>query len=136
MRVTIIPLLILLFLAPAQDAVPGNKVDLGQEFVVKNGQEVTIRGEKIRIAFKKVVGDSRCTNGVVCGWAGNGAVKFEVAKKNKSSVPAILNTLSDPKDLVYKGFKIKLIALNPYPTAGVQIDPADYEATMIVTRNE
>ena len=136
MRVTTIPLLILLFLAPAQDAVNGNKVDLDKEFVIRNGQEVTIKGEKLRIAFRNVAGDSRCPNGVTCVWAGNAAIKIEVSKKNKNFEGATLNTTVGPKELVYKGFKIKLVSLNPHPTAGVSIDPKEYNATMIASRNE
>src|ERR1043165_4522604 len=136
MRVTVLPLLIFLFLASAQDAVTGNKVDLGKEFVISNGQEVTIRGEKLRIVFRSVTGDSRCPNGVTCVWAGNAAIKVEVSKKNKSFEGATLNTTLEPKEIVYKGFKIKLVSLNPHPTTGVQIDPKDYSATMIVTQDK
>jgi hypothetical protein len=39
-------------------------------------------------------------------------------------------------EIVYKGFKIKLVALNPYPKVSEPIDPKDYEATLVVTRDE
>jgi hypothetical protein len=136
MRVTTLPLLILLFMTPAQNAVTGNKVDLDKEFVIRNGQEVTIKGEKLRIKFSSVASDSRCPNGVSCVWAGNATVKIEVSKKNKSFEGATLNTTVEPKELEYKGFKIKLVSLNPHPTAGATIDPKEYNATMIVSRNE
>lgn len=80
--------------------------------------------------------DSRCPSDVVCGWAGNGEVVVEVVRKNKKQRVATLNTMLDPKEIVYKGFKIRLVALNPYPKVSDPINPKDYEATMIVTREE
>jgi len=72
----------------------------------------------------------------VCGWAGNGEVAIEVGRKNKKRVVAMLNTLLEPKEIVDKGLKIKLIALSPYPKINEPIDPMDYEATMVVTKDE
>lgn len=136
MKVTTLPLLLLIVLGLAQNPATGNKVDLGEEFKIKNGEEVVVRGDKVRILFRSVPMDSRCPSDVVCGWAGNGEVVVEVARRNKKQVVATLNTLLDPKEIDYKGFKIRLIALNPYPKVTDPIDPKDYEATMIVTKDE
>jgi hypothetical protein len=136
MKITILPLLVFIFLSFAQDPGSRDQVELGQEFNIKKGKEVVIRGEKVRITFRSVLNDSRCPTGGVCVWAGNAQVAFEVAKKNKKQVVVMLNTYSEPKEIVYKGFKIKLIALSPYPKVSEPIDPKDYEATMIATRDE
>ncbi len=136
MSITTLPLLLFMLLGIAQDPGSSNKVDLGEEFNIKNGQEVVVRVEKLRITFRSVLGDSRCPTGVVCGWAGNGEVAIEVGRKNKKRVVAMLNTLLEPKEIVYKGLKIKLIALSPYPKINEPIDPMDYEATMVVTKDE
>ena len=136
MRITTHPLLLIVLLGFAQDPGSNSKVDLGEEFKIKKGEEVVVKGEKLRITFRSVPMDSRCPSDVVCGWAGNGEVVVEVARKNKKQVVATLNTLLEPKEIVYKGFKIKLVALNPYPKVKEPIDPKDYEATMIVTKDE
>lgn len=136
MRIITLPLLLLIVLGFAQDPATSNKVDVGEEFKIKNGQEVVVSGEKLRITFRSVPMDSRCPSDVVCGWAGNGEVVVAVARKNKKQVVATLNTLLEPKEIVYKGFKIKLVALNPYPKVKEPIDPKDYEATMVVSKDE
>lgn len=137
MRITTLPLLLLfMLLSFAQVPPSNNKVDLGEEFKIKNGQEVVVRGEKLRITFRSVSNDSRCPNGVECIWAGNGEVVIEVARKNKKPVVARLNTLLEPKEVAYKGFKIKLVALSPHPKIDEPIDPKDYEATMVLTKDE
>ena len=136
MRITTIPILLLMLLGFAQDPASNDKVDLGKEFKIKNGQQAVLKEGKLRITFKSVKGDSRCPTGVACVWAGNGEVVIEVARKNKKQVVATLNTFSEPKEITYKGFKIKLVALSPYPKINEPIDPKDYEATMVVTKDE
>ena len=136
MRVTTLPLLLFMLLGFSQDPGSNSKVDLGEEFNIKNGEEVVVRGEKLLITFSSVFSESRCPIGVDCVWVGNAAIAIEVAKKNKKQIVAMLNTFLEPKEIVYKGFKIKLVALNPYPNFREAIDPKDYEATMVVTKEE
>ena len=135
MRITTLPLLLLILLTIGQDSI-ATKVDLGNEFKIKNGEEVVVRGEKLRITFSSVVNESRCPDGVACVWAGNASIAIEVSKKNRKKVLAALNTLSEPKEIPYKGFKIRLVALDPYPSIKTPIDPKDYEATLIITKDE
>ena len=133
MRVTTLPLLLFILLGLVQSPSTDAKVGLGEEFKIKNGDEIVLKEGKLRIRFRSVTQDSRCPTGVVCGWAGNGEVLLEVVRKNKRQVVTILNTLLEPKEVFYKGYKIRLIALNPYPKIDEPIDPKDYEATLIVT---
>jgi hypothetical protein len=125
-----------MLLSFAQEPGGNKKVDLGEAFNIKNGHEVVVRGENLRIRFRSVLNDSRCPNGATCIWAGNGEVVIEVARKNKKQVVAMLNTFSEPKAIAYKGFKIKLVALSPYPKIDEPIDPKDYELTLVVTKDE
>ena len=136
MGISTLSFLLFIVLGLFQNAETSNKVDLGQEFKIKNGEEVVVRDEKVRIKFRSVPMDSRCPSDVVCGWAGNGEVVVEVVRKNKKQRVATLNTMLDPKEIDYKGFKIRLIALTPYPKVSDPINPKDYEATMIVTKDE
>ena len=84
MRVTILPLLLLILLGVAQDATIAAKVDLGKEFNIKNGEEVVVTGEKLHITFRSVVNESRCPDGAACVWAGNAAIAIELSKKIRS----------------------------------------------------
>lgn len=136
MGISTLSLLLFVVLGLFQNAETSHTVDLGQEFKIKNGEDVVVRDEKLRIKFRSVPMDSRCPSDVVCGWAGNGEVVVEVVRKNKKHRVATLNTMSDPKEIDYRGFKIRLVALNPYPKVSDRINPKDYEATMIVTKEE
>lgn len=136
MRVGIIavPLLALMLMGFAHDPQSSGNVALGQEFKIKNGKEAVVRGEKLSIKVQSV-SDSRCATGATCIWAGNGEVVIKVAKENKKQVVAKLNTSTEPKEIAYRGFRIKLIALSPYPRINQSIDPKNYEATMLVTKD-
>jgi len=136
MGITALTVLLLMPLSFAQAPAHKSRVDPGQEFKIKKGQEVVVRGGTLRIRFRSVLQDSRCPTGVNCVWAGNGEVAIAVARSNQKQVVKRLNTSSDPKEIVYKGFKIKLVALNPYPKVNRRIARKDYEATMVVTKDE
>ncbi|HSB10707.1 MAG TPA: hypothetical protein VLM38_14560 [Blastocatellia bacterium] len=134
MRIVTLPILLLVLASFAHEATTGDKVELGEEFKIKNGQEVVLRGEKIRVRFKSVREDSRCPTGVACVWAGNAKIGIEVAKKKTKQLVATLNTSLEPRQIEYKGFKIKLVALTPYPNKEARIDPKEYEAVLVVTK--
>jgi hypothetical protein len=136
MSFTSLPSLLVIFLGFIQSAPADAGIGLGEEFNIKNGQEVVLQEEKLRIMFRSVPQDSRCPTGVVCGWAGNGEVLLEVVRKNKRRVVTKLNTLLEPKEIVYKGFKLRLVALNPYPKVNEPIDQRITRRTLIVTKDE
>lgn len=133
MRISTLPLFLFILLGFVHEPATNKKVDLGKEFNIKKGHEVVVRAEQLRITFRSVSSDSRCPTGVQCVWAGNAAIEIKVSKKNGSSV-ATLNTSLEPKEIVYEGFKIKLVALSPYPKVNQSIEPKQYEASFIVTK--
>lgn len=134
MRVTTLPLLLFILLGFAHEPTSNNKVDLGKEFNIKKGQEVVVRAEKLSITFKSVSSDSRCPTGVQCVWGGNAAIEIEVSKGKTAPLVATLNTSLEPKGIDYRGFKVRLVALNPYPKVNQPNDPKHYEASLIVMK--
>ena len=108
---------------------------LGEEFRIKIGQRITIKGQRLSIRFTAVREDSRCPTGVQCVWAGNAAVVVEVSSKKKKAVQLTLNTNNLVKpNHEHNGYKIKLAGLKPYPKADQRIEPKDYEALLVVTK--
>jgi hypothetical protein len=134
MKINALFLLLAALAGAAPNTLAKTKAQLNEEFRIKVGQQVTIK--KLSIKFSAVNSESRCPTGVQCIWAGNAAIAVEIAKKNKKPVPATLNTNTgvQPNELDYKGYKIKLVGLNPYPKINETIDEKDYEVTLIVTR--
>jgi len=134
MKAATILLLLITLTGFAQDPIVDRSVSLDEEFTLKNGQQVTIEGQKLTLKFSSLFHDSRCPTSVTCAWAGNGAIVVEVSRKKKKTVQAMLNTLLEPKQVEYKGYTVRLVALNPYPKTPGQIDPSEYEAVLIVSK--
>ncbi|MDD5321662.1 MAG: hypothetical protein PHD43_13825 [Methylococcales bacterium] len=110
------------------------KALIDKEFSLGIGQTVSIEGEKLVIKFKAVLEDSRCPVNVVCVWAGNGKVEFEILDIDGQNKTVILNTEEEPRGTTLKGHKLTLISLNPPRIDGVSISPGDYSVTLRVER--
>jgi len=136
-NINLVFLLVAILASCAQDPIISRKVSLNEQFAIKAGHQVVIKGEKLSVQFSSVQNESRCPTGVQCVWEGNAAISIEVSKKRKKSVQAILNTNTtiQPNEVAYKKYRIKLLGLNPYPRIDEKIEPKDYEAVMIVTKD-
>jgi hypothetical protein len=109
-------------------------VNLNQEFSLQIGQEIVVRGEDLTLAFLAVTEDSRCPEGAMCIWAGNGKILVELTKLGAGTVSAGLNTYLEPKKLSYSNYQIYLKELRPYPRVDGRISIDEYAATLVVTK--
>jgi uncharacterized Zn finger protein len=116
-----------------QTAEPGKEVSLDEEFTIKFGQQVEVKDANLRITFTAVEEDSRCPVDVVCVWAGNARLNLEVKRSKKKFVSSAVNTTVGPREIVFKGYRVKLIAVKPERKVGIPVPPADYEATLVVS---
>jgi hypothetical protein len=110
------------------------KVPINKEFSLGIGQAASVEGKKPVIKFKAVLEDSRCPVNVVCVWAGNGKVEFEILDVDGQDKTVILNTEDEPSAATLKRHKLTLISLNPPRVDGVSISPGDYSVTLRVER--
>ena len=111
-------------------------VRLGQPFNLKQGQEVWLRGTDLRIKLLGVA-DSRCPVNARCISAGNGVVTLDVSI-NRDHETLTVNTGSTPalpNEQNYRGYKISLVALNPFPGTVRGPAAANHVATLNVTRS-
>lgn len=111
-------------------------VRLKREFKLKPGQQATVKGTKLRIKFVAVENDSRCPIGVTCVWAGNAAAKFQLSYGKDSKV-VTLNTSNVPSfsnEVEYRGYKISLVNLSPYPQNNRTVPPGSRVATLLVSK--
>ena len=136
MKHTIITLMLSLILSGpvAQSGALTNAVSLGQEFTLRPGKKVSVRGTKLKIRFVSVVEDSRCPKGVDCVWQGNAEARFELSGiKRKASIMR-LNTGIEPREAEYSGYTVRLVKLTPEPKSGERINAREYEATLVVLK--
>jgi hypothetical protein len=117
-------------------AVAVKAVRLNKEFTLSEGRRVTLKGTNLWITFVAVESDSRCPSDVNCVWAGNAAVQVQVNSGRRSKT-LTLNTgrgAAFPSEIEFKGYRVKLVNLNPYPRSDRKIPADGYAATLLVTK--
>ena len=107
---------------------------LGQAFDIKVGQEASISSQQLTLKFLSVSEDSRCPQGTNCIWEGNGKVNIELTPTGQTSYVVELNTaMSLKSEATYLNYKISLLDLQPYPSAGRTIQQSEYIVTVRVS---
>lgn len=107
-------------------AAPG----LGDEFTLRVGESAALTELGVWMRFHRVVEDSRCPTSVVCVWSGDGAVLMEVAPLNGDSKESVLHTNVEPNSISLGRAELRLVKLDPYPTAPGSIAPDAYVVTL------
>ncbi len=113
-------------------------VRLNRPFSLRAGQQVTVKGERLRIKFVEVEEDSRCPANVTCVWAGNAAVRLEFSTSRRDRKSLTLNTANSSTlvgERQYHGYKVRLLGLNPYPQSDQKIGARDYVVTLVVSKD-
>ena len=107
---------------------------LGEAFDIKVGQKASIFSQQLTLKFLSVSEDSRCPQGTICMWEGNGKVNIEVTATGETSYVVELNTaMSLESEATYLNYTIALLDLRPYPSAESTIQQSEYIATVRVT---
>ena len=86
-----------------------------------------------RLAFERVVGDSRCPIGTTCVWAGAAQARVWIRTHGGKTESAELtvgadSTVSPPVEL--GAYRLRGVRLDPYPRAQQTIHASDYRLTL------
>lgn len=109
------------------------QVGTGQNFDLRAGESARVTGTPITVIFRSVSDDSRCPSDVQCVWAGDGAIKLGLQSTTQASQESTLHTTLDPKFVDYSSYRIKVVALAPYPRSGSAITADKYVVTLQVS---
>lgn len=104
---------------------PGPPLE-NDQLSLKTGKVYTAMEDDLQIRIKEIY-DSRCPIGVVCFWAGEAQVNFEVTGKTKFDLTLILHR--QPVDTVDQ-YIFRLVDVLPYPV--YQKEVPDSEKTVIL----
>lgn len=107
---------------PGEQSLP----DQPAEIELGVGEEVTIPGTVLRVAFVGVSEDSRCPVDVVCVWEGNAAVDIGLTAGSGPTQLRVLNTALDPRFTDFGGLRVTLVDVAPEPYEGEPIPPEGY----------
>lgn len=106
---------------------------LGQRFDLRRGESALVQGG-LRVTFDRVVSDSRCPIDAICVWAGEAVLLLKLSRGSDAPVEREVRADSSSPEILHSSYKIKALALAPYPRSDRQTRPDEFVATFIVTR--
>lgn len=112
-----------------------NTVKLGQSFKTRINETTEVEGINVRLV--NVTNDSRCPINATCITAGT--VQAEVAMNSKSVTKETRATLTlglsaDKAETIVNTYRVKLLDIQPLPTAGKETAPTEYRAEFVVEK--
>ncbi|MGA9773619.1 MAG: hypothetical protein WBV94_31605 [Blastocatellia bacterium] len=108
---------------------------LRQEFKIRYGQEVTVKGEGLKVKFVSVPDDSRCPENVTCVWEGDAKIMTSVRRASAEESQIELHTNGKfARSGRYQQYVITLVSLDPYPKTDANKKQSDYVATLQITK--
>jgi hypothetical protein len=96
----------------------------------------TARFGALRVTFKEVTGDSRCPVDVTCVWEGDAVARIELSEPAGAVETHELHTAKSqqPQPVVYGGYQVDLVRLDPEPRSTGTIPPSSYRLAVRVTQ--
>jgi hypothetical protein len=129
-----IPLAFCLLLVTAcSSGSPASPSPIDQEVVLAPGQSAPIVPAGIALRFLGVANDSRCPADAMCVLGGSASVDVQVTSFSGGAQVLRFET-GDPRAVQLGRLTLALVQLAPYPFSAQPINPAEYRATLRVTR--
>lgn len=101
--------------------------------VLAPGATADVAAAAIRVRFDSVVNDSRCPADALCIQSGSATVRISILPQGGGEVTYDVNTTNVPP-VRHNDLMISLEDLAPYPLASRPTAPADYRATIRISR--
>lgn len=111
---------------------PSAPSPINREIVLSPGQPAPVASATVVITFLGVANDSRCPADALCVLGGSARVDVQATGAIGTRVVSF--ETGDPKPVRVGNLTLELLQLAPYPFSSTPIDPADYRATIRVTR--
>jgi hypothetical protein len=112
----------------------GPTVPLNEQFTLSPGQIAAFEDADLKIQFVRVTGDSRCPADAICIQGGDALVQVLASDGDDSSLLGLHTGDSSQASAIYRGVRITLVELQPYPFSSRTIAPEEYRATLTATR--
>jgi hypothetical protein len=117
-------------LACADGPTASADVALGVEFALAPGKAALAGDDGLRVSFESVTEDSRCPMDAICIQAGR--VVVAVSASRGQAWPF---SLSPGDAVVTDRYRLRLVRVEPYPSAAEPIPASAYRATFVVDRS-
>jgi hypothetical protein len=110
------------------------QVVLGVPFDIRVGEGVEVSGQGVTLHLAGVPADSRCPVSAVCVWAGEAALAIGFTTRELSRDVSLTVSAEGVGEVEVSGYRVRAMALEPYPQEPGVIPQADYVASLVVER--
>lgn len=128
-RVTILLFLLLMF-GSCREEMPCYQFNFGSETVFLADETYCSENMELTMQVEEI-NESRCPEGVVCVWAGQVTVTFDLKGDVEGKLQ--LASLMNPADTL-GDYTFQLVSVDPYPKYKQPIERSDYRITIKVDR--
>lgn len=108
-------------------------VPLGQPFDLRVGESAVVTGG-LKVTFDRVVSDSRCPIDAICVWAGEAVLALKLSRGTDAPVEREVRADSSSPEVSHLSYRIKAVALAPYPRSDRKTPSEEILATFTVMR--
>lgn len=105
-----------------------------QPFTLKPGASVVV-ADRLRVAFDRVLSESRCPKDVQCIQAGQAVIRAFVTTPSQPREAVELSTRGENSSAEIGQWTLTLTVLDPVPLAAKPTRATDYRATFTLTRH-
>ena len=112
----------------------GPATPIDQLFVLSPGQLMSIGGSSGGVQFIEVTNDSRCPINALCIAEGFATIAIAVTDDQGSSRYELRTSDPTRSSVMHRDVRIEFKELQPFRNTSRRIDPAEYRATLHVTR--
>ncbi|MGE3176728.1 MAG: hypothetical protein AB7O32_04625 [Vicinamibacterales bacterium] len=113
-------------------AAPGATVD--ERFTLAPGQSIHVEPLDTTVQFVEVTGDSRCPGDALCITGGDAIVRVRLFQGLAAATRELHTGDASLAAVTWRGARVALVELQPYPFSFRPILPEDYRATMVVSQ--
>jgi hypothetical protein len=113
---------------------PATATMLAEKIELRVGESARLGSSDLTVVFEKVDSDGRCPKGVQCVWEGDAVVRLSIGAPKQTRTTVLLHTHPDgQREAESAGFRLRLEALDPYPTIERTTAPDEYRLTLSFT---
>jgi hypothetical protein len=109
------------------------EAQVGDTITLRYGQAAHF-DNSVRIVFRAVEEDSRCPVNVTCVWAGDAAIRLDVAMSGTHTGALVLHSHLQPKSGDIGGYVIELVEVAPSRRDPDDVRPTDYSVRLVISR--
>jgi hypothetical protein len=134
MRATALLICLLCVTACDEKSPVGPTVPLNERFTLSPGEIAVVENADLSVQFVRVTGDSRCPADAVCIQGGDAVVEVRASDGDDATLLGLHTGDSSQASATYRGVRVTLVELQPYPFSSRTIAPEEYRATLTATR--